>query len=189
MSVSPTASQLLPSMAMFTASLASPPFEKKRLTLLPKPYDRGPEWAYERRGSDESSSNDKLSSEQVLAEKRRRNAGASARFRDRRKQRERELQDRVQALEKKNERLAQALRELDPAHPLVEISPQPASPVYSTEDNQAILGRIHQLEQFIHRFRVEKDSDSDKLDQLDQENRLLKSLLTSITQKNQETHS
>jgi len=38
---------------------------------------------------------------ELLAEKRRRNAGASARFRDRRKQRERETQDRCQYLERK----------------------------------------------------------------------------------------
>ncbi|CAG8451707.1 5385_t:CDS:2 [Scutellospora calospora] len=42
---------------------------------------------------------------ELLAEKRRRNAGASARFRDRRKQREREMQDKCQFLERRVQEL------------------------------------------------------------------------------------
>ncbi|CAO3699657.1 unnamed protein product [Rhizopus stolonifer] len=190
-----TESHLLPSIAMFTASLASPPFEKKSLAILPKPFEPSSEqvWLYKgdsdrRRASDSSSSEKRsLSSEQVLAEKRRRNAGASARFRDRRKQRERELQDRCQELEKKNLILENALREADPNHPLVEHHDSLPSPKHSTTDNQAILGRINQLEEFISRFRVEKQSDSKKLDKLDKENQFLKSLLTSFTNKNQDS--
>lgn len=42
---------------------------------------------------------------ELLAEKRRRNAGASARFRDRRKQREREMKDKCQFLERRVQEL------------------------------------------------------------------------------------
>ncbi|KAF7732145.1 hypothetical protein EC973_006400 [Apophysomyces ossiformis] len=61
-----------------------------------------------------------MSSEEVLAEKRRRNAGASARFRDRRKQREREIQDRCRQLEHRTRELEEALRRFDPNHSLLQ---------------------------------------------------------------------
>ncbi|RHZ75302.1 hypothetical protein Glove_216g202 [Diversispora epigaea] len=48
---------------------------------------------------------------ELLAEKRRRNAGASARFRDRRKQREREMKDKCQFLERRVQELEKELEE------------------------------------------------------------------------------
>ncbi|KAL1934308.1 hypothetical protein VTP01DRAFT_6490 [Rhizomucor pusillus] len=52
-----------------------------------------------------------LTSDQILAEKRRRNATASSRFRERRKQRERELQERCTFLEKRVNQLEAALQQ------------------------------------------------------------------------------
>ncbi|GBC02092.1 hypothetical protein RclHR1_04440022 [Rhizophagus clarus] len=54
---------------------------------------------------------------ELLAEKRRRNAGASARFRDRRKQREREMQEKCQFLERK----VQELESTDSAKRIAEL--------------------------------------------------------------------
>jgi hypothetical protein len=54
---------------------------------------------------------------ELLAEKRRRNAGASARFRDRRKQREREMQEKCQFLERR----VQELENMDSAKRIVEL--------------------------------------------------------------------
>ncbi|KAI8369222.1 uncharacterized protein BYT42DRAFT_583575 [Radiomyces spectabilis] len=61
-----------------------------------------------------------MSSEEVLAEKRRRNAGASARFRDRRKQREKELQDKCRVLEDRVRELEDALKQLQPTHAVLD---------------------------------------------------------------------
>lgn len=54
---------------------------------------------------------------ELLAEKRRRNAGASARFRDRRKQREREMQEKCQFLERR----VQELESTDSAKRIAEL--------------------------------------------------------------------
>jgi len=54
---------------------------------------------------------------ELLAEKRRRNAGASARFRDRRKLREREMQEKCQFLERR----VQELESMDSAKRIVEL--------------------------------------------------------------------
>ncbi|CAG8738269.1 12806_t:CDS:2, partial [Racocetra fulgida] len=54
---------------------------------------------------------------ELLAEKRRRNAGASARFRDRRKQREREMQEKCQFLERR----VQELESMDSAKHIMEL--------------------------------------------------------------------
>jgi len=54
---------------------------------------------------------------ELLAEKRRRNAGASARFRDRRKQREREMQEKCQFLERR----VQELEGMDSAKRIIEL--------------------------------------------------------------------
>jgi len=54
---------------------------------------------------------------ELLAEKRRRNAGASARFRDRRKQREREMQEKCQFLERR----VQELESMDSAKRISEL--------------------------------------------------------------------
>ncbi|KAI8971411.1 hypothetical protein BDF20DRAFT_884393 [Mycotypha africana] len=73
-----------------------------------------------------------MTSEEILAEKRRRNAGASARFRDRRKQKEKDLAKRCQILEQRTQELEAALRHYNPNHALllVSIAPQqlPALP-------------------------------------------------------------
>lgn len=151
---------LLPSISMFTTGLDSPPFDNKPLTLLPKPYDS----IYSNSRQIEKTL---PSSEEVLAEKRRRNAGASARFRDRRKQRERELQEKCQSLEKRNQILENALKELNPEHPLIQSNHKNNEIV--EEENQAIVGRINQLEQFISRFQVDKESDTRKLKEIEKE--------------------
>lgn len=130
-----------------------------------------------RRGSD-SISNDQrgLSSEEVLAEKRRRNAGASARFRDRRKQRERELQDKCNELEQRSKEFENALRRVDPDHPIlskqldynqtnssrsITSSPPPH------DDN--LFDRVGQLEHLMTRFKQEKETDEQKLNELEKE--------------------
>ncbi|CAO3662062.1 hypothetical protein CU097_010876 [Rhizopus azygosporus] len=192
--------QLLPPISMFTTGLASPPttaFDpKKAMPILPKPYEDHlfPYPAELKRRSDPAQDNQKrvMTSEEVLAEKRRRNAGASARFRDRRKQRERELQERCQNLEKRTQELEDALRLVCPDHPLLTnanlSSPSETSSSTSSPSTPSasvdILGRINQLEQFITRFRVEKQTDAKKLEELENENKFLKSVLTTLTSKN-----
>ncbi|RCI04520.1 hypothetical protein CU098_012180 [Rhizopus stolonifer] len=118
-----------------------------------------------------------LSSEEVLAEKRKRNAGASARFRDRRKQRERELHEKCQALEKHTKDLEDALRRIDPNHPLLVPNTQVFSERESTSpppqihaDQHTLFDRVGQLEQMMHRFRQEKETD----------NKYLRSLLVPV---------
>lgn len=135
-----------------------------------------------RRASDPSDSR-ALSSEEVLAEKRRRNAGASARFRDRRKQRERELQDKCHELEQRTKELENALRRCEPDHPLLSkphlsanteyngnrsITSSPP-PSHQQEDSHTLFDRVGQLEHLMTRFRQEKETDTQKLDELEKE--------------------
>lgn len=121
------------------------------------------------------------SSEQILAEKRRRNAGASSRFRERRKQRERDLQDRCRSLEWTVRQLQSALRQHDPAHPLLllksDTEASPSSPSSPGSSSGTLNDRVSQLECMMTRFRQEKETDAQKLSELEQENRYLKSLL------------
>ncbi|KAI8355679.1 hypothetical protein BD560DRAFT_406935 [Blakeslea trispora] len=126
-----------------------------------------------------------LSSEEVLAEKRRRNAGASARFRDRRKQRERELQEKCSTLEDRTKALESALKLFNPNHPLisqdkaqgsVSTESHPSSSPSSLEQN-TLFDRVSQLEDMMHHFKQEKETDTQKLDELERENRYLRSLL------------
>ncbi|CAO3613001.1 unnamed protein product [Mucor hiemalis] len=155
-----------------------------------------------RRASDPSDSR-ALSSEEVLAEKRRRNAGASARFRDRRKQRERELQDKCHELEQKAKELENALRRSEPDHPLLSKSHLTVSSDYSAnrsitsspppshqqEDSHTLFDRVGQLEHLMTRFRQEKETDTQKLDELEKENKYLKSLLIPVSLPRQPTES
>ncbi|KAF1800688.1 basic-leucine zipper transcription factor [Mucor lusitanicus] len=156
-----------------------------------------------------------LTSEEVLAEKRRRNAGASARFRDRRKQRERELQDKCHELEQRSKEFENALRRIDPDHPLLLAKqPQPSSsssqstaantatspsseyhhhrrsitssspPPHShgyASDQSTLFDRVGQLEHLMTRFREEKETDVQKLDELEKENKYLRSLLVPVS--------
>jgi hypothetical protein len=119
-----------------------------------------------------------LSSEEVLAEKRRRNAGASARFRDRRKQRERELQDKCHELEQRNKEFESAIRRFDPDNPLLIKQPSTTAATAdyttrsisppSTQDHD-LFDRVGQLEHLMTRFRQEKETDVQKLDELEKE--------------------
>ncbi|EPB88280.1 hypothetical protein HMPREF1544_04864 [Mucor circinelloides 1006PhL] len=158
-----------------------------------------------------------LTSEEVLAEKRRRNAGASARFRDRRKQRERELQDKCHELEQRSKEFENALRRIDPDHPLL-LSKQPQPSSHSTtstppaseyhhrrsitstsppphphppsqssashsysSDQSTLFDRVGQLEHLMTRFKEEKETDVQKLDELEKENKYLRSLLVPVS--------
>ncbi|KAG2199804.1 hypothetical protein INT47_009417 [Mucor saturninus] len=148
------------------------------------------EKSQERRGSD-SQDGRGLSSEQVLAEKRRRNAGASARFRDRRKQRERELLDKCNELEQRSKEFENALRRVDPDHPIltkqldyptsrsITQSPPPNAAASAHDDN--LFDRVGQLEHLMTRFRQEKETDEQKLNELEKENKYLKSLLIPVS--------
>ncbi|KAK4512472.1 uncharacterized protein ATC70_003173 [Mucor velutinosus] len=165
-----------------------------------------------------TSSDRVLTSEEVLAEKRRRNAGASARFRDRRKQRERELQDKCHELEQRSKEFENALRRIDPDHPLLlakqlqpssshsaaaataaspsseynhrrsvtSSSPPPphsqssASHSYAS-DQSTLFDRVSQLEHLMTRFKEEKETDVQKLDELEKENKYLRSLLVPVS--------
>ncbi|KAH8549282.1 hypothetical protein BGW37DRAFT_112829 [Umbelopsis sp. PMI_123] len=136
-----------------------------------------------------------LTSEQVLAEKRRRNAGASARFRDRRKQRERDMNERCHHLEERVKELELALSRAT-GQSVEEIQeggykPQPqrrrSSSVYSDEsqekhvmiDNFQSLGeRVTELENLVGSSRREKDASVKQLQELEKENAYLRSLLT-----------
>jgi len=76
---------------------------------------------------------------ELLAEKRRRNAGASARFRDRRKQREKEMQEKCQYLEKR----LQKLESLDSVKKINELEKKLEE---ANKENQLNLERIKKLE-------------------------------------------
>lgn len=135
-----------------------------------------------RRGSETSLQERGLSSEEVLAEKRRRNAGASARFRDRRKQRERELLDKCNELEQRVKEVENALRRVDPEHALLlnkrpMVTDRSMSPTTTTtttshhteESDHTLFDRVGQLEHLMTRFRKEKETDVQKLDELEKE--------------------
>lgn len=122
------------------------------------------------------------SSEAILAEKRRRNAGASSRFRERRKQRERELQERVLYLEQRVQSLEMALQQYDPEHPQLTANKEKRPLVQSSSviqahnhsissssSNNDLSNRVSQLETLMTRFRQEKESDSEKLTLLESE--------------------
>ncbi|KAI9330245.1 hypothetical protein BD770DRAFT_449563 [Pilaira anomala] len=148
-----------------------------------------------RRGSEISLQERGLSSEEVLAEKRRRNAGASARFRDRRKQRERELLDKCNELEQRVKEVENALRRVDPEHALLlnkrpRVTDRSMSPTTTTtsttshhteESDHTLFDRVGQLEHLMTRFRKEKETDVQKLDELEKENKYLKSLLVPVS--------
>lgn len=101
--------------------------------------------------------------EEILAEKRRRNAGASSRFRERRKQRERELQEKCQRLERQVEELQAALRNVNPDHPLLSVA-----------NTSTLDDRVAQLERWMTH---EKEA-------LEKENRYLRSLLENNNNNN-----
>ncbi|CAO3671279.1 unnamed protein product [Umbelopsis ramanniana] len=140
-----------------------------------------------------------LTSEQVLAEKRRRNAGASARFRDRRKQRERDMGDKCHQLEERVKELeialsratGQSVEEIqEAAHKPPQRQRRRSSSVYSDEsqdkhvmiDNFQSLGeRVSELENLVGRSRQEKDASVKQLQELEKENAYLRSLLTPAT--------
>ncbi|KAI8579648.1 hypothetical protein K450DRAFT_240802 [Umbelopsis ramanniana AG] len=136
-----------------------------------------------------------LTSEQVLAEKRRRNAGASARFRDRRKQRERDMTDKCHQLEERVRELEIALSRAtgQSVEEIQEGARKPlhqrrrSSSVYSDEsqdksDNFQTLGeRVSELENLVGRSRREKDASVKQLQELEKENAYLRSLLTPAT--------
>ncbi|KAG0173108.1 hypothetical protein DFQ28_006056 [Apophysomyces sp. BC1034] len=134
-----------------------------------------------------------MSSEEVLAEKRRRNAGASARFRDRRKQREREIQDRCRQLEQRTRELEEALRRFEPDNALLQhddddmdlpsrarTSMSPPAVSNTGGDRTTLNDRVSQLEHMMDHFRQEKETDAQKLKELEKENVYLKSLLVPV---------
>nr|CAG8611346.1 16003_t:CDS:2 [Entrophospora candida] len=82
---------------------------------------------------------------ELLAEKRRRNAGASARFRDRRKQREREMQEKCQFLEKR----VQELENMDNAKRIVELEKSLGEAINEKESDKS---RIRELEKEVERL-------------------------------------
>lgn len=90
---------------------------------------------------------------ELLAEKRRRNAGASARFRDRRKQREREMQEKCQFLERR----VQELESTDSAK------------------------RIAELEKKLEEANEERDSSSKKLQEQEKEVCFLNTFSSDLT--------
>jgi hypothetical protein len=126
-----------------------------------------------------------MSSEQVLAEKRRRNAGASARFRDRRKQRERDMNDRCAQLQARVHELEQALaratgqslEEIQEGHEIrVRRRSSSALSDEIQEKNGLILDsfqslghRVTELENLVGHSRREKDASNKKLVELEKE--------------------
>ncbi|CAG8499589.1 5497_t:CDS:2 [Paraglomus occultum] len=87
---------------------------------------------------------------ELLAEKRRRNAGASARFRDRRKQREKEMQEKCQYLEKR----IQKLEGLDSVKKINELEKKLEE---ANKENESYLKKIKDLESQIEQYRSEED--------------------------------
>ncbi|KAI9284753.1 hypothetical protein BC943DRAFT_367339 [Umbelopsis sp. AD052] len=131
-------------------------------------------------------SGSQLTSEQVLAEKRRRNAGASARFRDRRKQRERDMGDKCHQLEERVRELetalsratGQSVEEIQAGARRPVQQRRRSSSVYSDEsqdkhssgDNFQSLGeRVSELENLVGRSRREKDASVKQLQELEKE--------------------
>jgi hypothetical protein len=141
-------------------------------------YHRSDDHSASNRRASDPTDRAMLSSEEVLAEKRRRNAGASARFRDRRKQRERELQDKCHELEQRTKEFEIALRRLEPDHPLLakastavsrSSSPATTTDYQGMSDQHTLFDRVGQLEHMMTRFRQEKETDVQKLDELEKE--------------------
>ncbi|KAK9762462.1 hypothetical protein K7432_011775 [Basidiobolus ranarum] len=93
-----------------------------------------------------SATEEKQSVSQILEEKRKKNATASAKFRDRRKQKEKEILDRCRELEQK---------------------------VYELEFNNPFLKQIKALQFELDQVRLEKVSALDKLSLLEDEVLLL----------------
>ncbi|CAG8603126.1 6928_t:CDS:2, partial [Acaulospora morrowiae] len=83
---------------------------------------------------------------ELLAEKRRRNAGASARFRDRRKQREREMQEKCRFLERR----VQELESTDSAKRIAELEKRLME---VTEEKNASQYKLRELEKEICQLR------------------------------------
>ncbi|KAG9306166.1 hypothetical protein G9A89_016070 [Geosiphon pyriformis] len=83
---------------------------------------------------------------ELLAEKRRRNAGASARFRDRRKQRERDMQEKCQFLERR----VQELESIDTVKRINELERRLED---ANSDKLNAKSKIRELEDEIHHLR------------------------------------
>jgi hypothetical protein len=142
----------------------------QRLSLSPPPTPPTTQGSYSTSSSnpgvdDPTSDNPTISSAQVLAEKRRRNAGASARFRERRKLRERELQETCKMLDRRVFALESALKQLDPHHSLLVVTttspPQPPSSTFSLSpepEDATLKDRVRQLEHMMTLFQQEKQS-------------------------------
>ncbi|CAG8512658.1 5457_t:CDS:2 [Ambispora leptoticha] len=84
--------------------------------------------------------------EQRRPEKRRRNAGASARFRDRRKQRERDMQEKCQFLERR----VQELESMDTAKRISELERRLEE---ANSEKHDAKSKIRELEEEIHHLR------------------------------------
>ncbi|KAI8089217.1 uncharacterized protein BX664DRAFT_332446 [Halteromyces radiatus] len=188
----------LPPISMFTRLPVSPPTQPLEITSpitsSSPTLDHGTIWHLWNQGNNDKYETslsppshspsspvmkEGMSSAQVLAEKRRRNAGASARFRERRKLRERDLQEKCQLLDRRVLALETALKQLDPHHSLLldkpvrdddhSSSPPPPPPPQSTLND-----RVSQLEQLMMLLRQEKILDTHKLQSLEKENQTLK---------------
>ncbi|CAG8757268.1 738_t:CDS:2 [Gigaspora margarita] len=83
---------------------------------------------------------------ELLAEKRRRNAGASARFRDRRKQREREMQEKCQFLERR----VQELESMDHTKHILELERKLDEAIADKKSSQE---KLLEMEKEIHQLR------------------------------------
>ncbi|KAI8885130.1 hypothetical protein K501DRAFT_216218 [Backusella circina FSU 941] len=130
-----------------------------------------------RRASDPTNTSlqkDENHSDRILSEKRKRNANASARFRDRRKQRERELQEKYRVLEEKTKQFESALKQIDPNHPLI------AQNTTTPQANDTLFQRVDQLESLMQHFHHEKETSTQRLKELEDENKYLKSLIAPI---------
>lgn len=135
--------------------------------------------------ADLTSNTQHMTSEQVLAEKRRRNAGASARFRDRRKQREQDMHERCAQLQVRIRELEQALaratgqsiEEIQEGHE-IRIRRRSSSTLSdeAQEKSGLILDSFHslgdrvtELENLVGHSRREKDASNKKLIELEKE--------------------
>ncbi|CAG8496068.1 6079_t:CDS:2 [Cetraspora pellucida] len=90
---------------------------------------------------------------ELLAEKRRRNAGASARFRDRRKQREREMQEKCQFLERR----VQELESMDSAKHIIELEKKLDEAI---ADKKAAQERLLEMEKELRSKLLEQEPES-----------------------------
>ncbi|CAI2179801.1 9822_t:CDS:2, partial [Funneliformis geosporum] len=121
-----------PSQLVMTTSHINHPSHHSNLLVRPShhPYSH-PIYHQGRSGVDPAS--------ELLAEKRRRNAGASARFRDRRKQREREMQEKCQFLERR----VQELESTDNAKRIVELEKKLED---ANEENKVANQKLQEFE-------------------------------------------